>query len=96
MLRLLESTCPRCRPIHDKVAAVLVEAAECLVLTESQLEAFAFAVRAYDYWWPRRRRHGGAAAMGRSECGHTAPVGAPCCRNCANKLINSALEAATT
>lgn len=51
------------------------------------------ALRAYAYYWPIRRPHGRGQAEGIAQCGHSAWVGAPCCRKCAMKLIEAALSA---
>jgi len=48
-------------------------------------------LEAYAYWWPIRRPYGRGQAKGTAHCGHSAPVGAPYCRNCARRLIDQAL-----
>lgn len=60
--------------------------ADDLAIAETKSNAF----DAHAYWWPRKRSAGGGQAIGTLSCGHCGPVGAPCCQDCAKKLIEEA------
>ena len=54
--------------------------------------ALAKAAEAVAYWFIPSK--GGGQAQGTLSCGHGGPVGAPCCRKCAQKMLTSALAKA--
>lgn len=58
---------------------------------QARAERFEAALRAYNYYWPRRRSPGGGQAEGTLSCGHCGRIGAPCCRDCAIARVNKAL-----
>jgi hypothetical protein len=72
--------------------------AASLALTMANVRAvakeFATALLAHNYYWPRRRSHGGGQACATLACGHVGPVGAPCCQECAKDKIESAIISA--
>ena len=81
---------------HERDARWEAERAEINAIENAELWKTIYtlkqALKAYNYHWPRKRPHGGGQAIGTAACGHADTVGAPCCRDCANKYINEALE----
>lgn len=83
---------PRLVTTYNITRGQLDDALRRIQKTQEYNRMFVRALKAYTYWWPRRRSVGGGPAEGELACGHIGPVGAPCCRKCAVQWIDEATE----